>query len=113
MADPGSLSMWHQGCFSGQRLGLSDEHLAEWSDYLVVLTNSHIRLSIQEDLMFWYHHSSGEYTPKNGYIQLKLEAQNRPIIWWWKKLWKLKCPAKEKLICWSILENKAPTWDVL
>jgi hypothetical protein len=33
--------------------------------------------------------------------------------WWWKRLWKLKIPAKGKLLVWSILENKVPTWDTL
>lgn len=34
-------------------------------------------------------------------------------MWWWKYLWKLRCPGKAKLLFWAILENKAPTWDIL
>ena len=40
-------------------------------------------------------------------------AHNQELVWWWKQLWKLKCPAKAKLLFWAILENKTPTWDIL
>ena len=76
MADPRTLLMWQQGRIYGQRLGLSAKHTAEWSNYMAVLINSHIRLSFWEDFMVWVHHSSEEYLPKNGYIQLNLEVQN-------------------------------------
>ena len=55
----------------------------------------------------------GNYTPKAGYICLSAEAEGREEIWWWKILWKLKCPAKTKLFMWCVLENRVPTWDVL
>ena len=42
-----------------------------------------------------------------------MEAHNRDLVWWWKILWKLKCLGKGKLFFWAILENKAPTWDIL
>ena len=34
-------------------------------------------------------------------------------IWWWKVLWKMRCPLKAKLFCWFLLFGKALTWDVL
>ena len=37
----------------------------------------------------------------------------REEVWWWRPLWKLKCPAKTKLFMWCVLNNKVPTWDVL
>ena len=76
MVDPGTLSMRKQGSFYGQILGLSAKHTAEWSNYLAVLRNSHIRLSFWEDFMVWVHHASEEYLPKHGYIKLNLEVQN-------------------------------------
>ena len=33
--------------------------------------------------------------------------------WWWKWLWKLKCPLKTKIYCWFLFSGKALTWDVL
>jgi len=38
---------------------------------------------------------------------------DREVVWWWKTLWKIKCPPKNKLFMWFVLENKAPTWDNL
>ena len=34
-------------------------------------------------------------------------------IWWWKLIWKMKCPLKTKIFCWFLLSGKALTWDVL
>jgi len=33
--------------------------------------------------------------------------------WWFKPFWKLKNPAKSRLLFWCILRNKVPTWDNL
>ena len=63
--------------------------------------------------MVWDYHPSGCYTPKHGYIHLNVLVHDRDLVWWWKQLWKLKCPGKAKLLFWAILENKAPTWDIL
>ena len=30
-----------------------------------------------------------------------------------RKVWKLRCPAKARLLMWTNLENKTPTWDNL
>ena len=35
------------------------------------------------------------------------------LIWWWKVLWKLKCPLKAKLLSRFLFSGKALTWDVL
>lgn len=56
--------------------------------------------------------SSG-YTPKAGYICLNTDHFGREPCWWWNSLWKISCPAKSKILCWSIIERKAPTWEVL
>ena len=48
---------------------------------------------------------------KVGYAELI----NREVesIWWWKVLWKMKCPLKTKKFSWFLLSGKALTWDVL
>lgn len=33
--------------------------------------------------------------------------------WWWRKIWKQKCPAKGKNLVWTILENKIPIGDII
>ena len=35
------------------------------------------------------------------------------LNWWWKVLWKMKCPLKTKNFSWFLLTGKALTWDVL
>jgi hypothetical protein len=41
------------------------------------------------------------------------ELSEAEPVWWWKKIWKMNGPAKEKLFWWCVLSNKAPTWDIL
>jgi hypothetical protein len=33
--------------------------------------------------------------------------------WWWKGLWKQKCPQKAKIFMWAALNNRIPTWEAL
>ena len=94
-------------------MGLSAALLLEWEHFISRLRDTHIRLRNRGDELVWDHHPSGRYTPKLGYIQLNVEVHNRELVWWWKSLWKLKCPGKAKLLMWAVLENKAPTWEVL
>lgn len=56
---------------------------------------------------------NGAYTPKAGYATICVGHYNRATKWWWKRLWKMQCPTKNKLFFWSILELKVPTWDIL
>ena len=56
---------------------------------------------------------SGIYTPKVGYVKLCTDLFDREEQWWWRKVWKLRCPTKARLIVWTNLENKTPTWDIL
>ena len=31
--------------------------------------------------------------------------------WWWKSVWKIKSPIKQKVFLWLVLANKILTWD--
>ena len=53
------------------------------------------------------------YTPKVGYTLLCSDLLTREVQWWWRKVWKPHCPAKAKLLTWSNIACKRPTWDVL
>lgn len=81
--------------------------------YIRELVLAHIHLIDQEDELVWDLDPAGSYTPKAGYIKLSTEVDPREEVWWWRPLWKLKCPAKTKLFMWCVLENRVPTWDML
>ena len=46
-------------------------------------------------------------------MQLIKDRTDVEISWWWKAVWKFKCPLKSKILCWFLLSNKALTWDNL
>jgi len=66
-----------------------------------------------EDTLVWVLAADEIYSPKAGYTTLCAKRFVIDINWWWRGLWKLHCPAKAKLLWWSIMENKVPTWDNL
>lgn len=53
------------------------------------------------------------YTPKTTYLHLIFADILKAWPWWWKSIWKLKCPMKARVFMWCLLENKIPTWDNL
>ena len=80
---------------------------------MAILKTSHVRLSSDADLLIWNQSKSRKYTPKTGYLQLVLNINVEELFWWWKVLWKFKCPLKEKKFSWFLLSEKALTWDVI
>ena len=46
-------------------------------------------------------------------MQLLLDRVGMDHSWWWKLLWKFKCPLKEKIFCLFLLSNKPLTWDII
>jgi hypothetical protein len=63
--------------------------------------------------LVWSLNPSRVYLPKLGYKALVEEGREDQHVWWWKVLWKLKSPSKSKIFMWLILNNRAPTWDIL
>ena len=57
--------------------------------------------------MVWNQSKSGKYSPKASYLQLILDKNEVEISWWWKLLWKLKCPLKSKIFRWFLFSGKA------
>jgi hypothetical protein len=55
----------------------------------------------------------GIYTPKAGYKVLSSRGDLGVQRWWWKKVWKFKCPSKSHIFIWLLLNNKVLTWDIL
>jgi ribonuclease HI len=35
----------------------------------------------------------------------------KSLVWWWKGIWKSKCPLKPRLFMWCLLRKKVLTWD--
>ena len=64
-------------------------------------------------MLVWSQSKSGKYTPKVGYLHLIQDMNEVEISWWWKLLWKLKCPLKSKIFSWFLLSGKALTWNFL
>ena len=93
-------------------IGFTDpQEIDLWNAYLTILKSSYARLSSEDDTLVWNLSKSGKYRPKEGYAQLMHRELDN--IWWWKIVWKLKCPLKAKIFSWFILSSKALTWDVL
>ena len=63
-----------------------------WNGYIVILKSSHVRIFDADDCLVSNLPKNGKYSPKQGYVELI----NRELeqIWWWKVIWKLKCPLK-------------------
>jgi len=111
LADEQSTTLWAQGWKTARSLGLEDGIAPDLDRLISALRNSHIRLRDREDALIWDKDPGGFYTPKAGYLSISQETSEQR--WWWKKLWKLKCPPKSKIFMWCAFENKVPTWDIL
>lgn len=79
----------------------------------MVLRKFNIRSRHSKDVLVWDKNPSGVYSPKVGYISISADFFKRNIKWWWRGLWKLNCPAKNKIFRWELFKNKVPTWDIL
>jgi ribonuclease HI len=113
VADPRHTTIWKQAWLSGHVLGLPNQHIPLWEDYIGALSTAHIHIQDRQDELYWVGDPSGIYTPKEGYIKLCTKLFDREEKWWWRKVWKLRCPTKARLLTWMNIENKMPTWDIL
>jgi hypothetical protein len=48
------------------------------------------------------------YTPKVGYKVLCEGEVLGNQLWWFKPIWKFKCPLKSGIFIWLVLRNKVP-----
>jgi hypothetical protein len=82
-----------------------------WDQYIESLRREHIWISNLEDELVWQLSPFGDYSPKMGYSQLIIELQQQEPTWWWKGIWKVKCPLKEKIFMWCLIKKRVPMWD--
>ena len=113
LADERPEDPWTQHWKSADLLGLGEHEMPFYENYIRGLQLAHIQLTEQEDNLIWDLDPGGAYSPKAGYLILSTEDGGREEVWWWRSLWKLKCPAKARLFMWCVLEDRALTWDIL
>ena len=86
VADPRHTTIWKQAWLPGHVLGLPNQHIPLWEDYIGALSAAHIHLQDRQDELYWVGEPSGIYTPKPGYIKLCTELFDREEKWWWRKV---------------------------
>jgi len=75
-------------------LGLDTNLNQAWSSFITKPHRTHIHLTSNEDELAWHTKlSGGQCFAKLGY-QTMIETGNENILWWYKKLWKIKGPLK-------------------
>jgi hypothetical protein len=111
ITDRDITTLWSQAWKRVDQLGLDREHEASWNIFIRALQMGHIWLIDREDELVWKHNPNGLYTPKAGYTQLNIDLLQQEPSWWWKAVWKQKCPLKAHLFLWCLIKNKVPTWD--
>jgi hypothetical protein len=86
----------------------------EWERYIHTLKTYHVRIKESEDELIWGKNPAKEvYIPKTGYQALNSYAGSDEGVWWWKCIWKYKCPLKSCIFMWLALKNKVLTWENL
>jgi hypothetical protein len=97
IAEPKETTIWHQAWKSAEQVGLEEVQNVSWSNYIQALKSSHIKITKRDDELVWQSAPHGVYTLQLGYIQLNINQYNREPLWWWKGLWKIKCPQNVKI----------------
>jgi len=69
----------------------------QWNTYTQALQAKHILIVDQDDELIWKFSPFGRYSPKLEYIHLNIERHLREPLWWWKSLWKVHFPLKERI----------------
>ena len=109
LKDIGSSTVSHlmeQGWLNVEALGFVEaQDIISWTGYLAILKSSHIILKNEVDVLVWNQSKSGKCSPKDGNLHLILEKHEMEIAWWWRMIWKLKCPLKSKIFCWFLFSG--------
>ena len=70
--NPIETTLWSQGWFFAQELGLNDEMSQGWESFLTKLKRAHIRLSGDPDDLVWAMNTNrGDYTMNLDYLSLQ------------------------------------------
>lgn len=106
-------TFWKQEWLSTTKLGLDAIWHPPWKLFIVEIQKERVHLSGVEDELVWhYHNSSGQYSTKMGYKDMIAEVEVNAQLCF-KKIWKVKGPPKGIIFFWAILKGGVLTWDHL
>lgn len=102
------------GWWSSLSLGLVNDEASEWDHYVRLLVSNYIILQDEEPnkLYLSKNPKSGEFTTKLGYKTWIESLFTKEKKWWWRPVWKIHAPLKNKIMLWLALSNKIITWEV-
>ena len=86
IAFPGTVLLQDQGWLNVDLFSFVDQEIIIWNNYVVLLTSSHVRISIEDDQLVWSLSKTGKYTPKAGYFHLIQDRNEMESFWLWKWL---------------------------
>lgn len=86
----GRSSLIQQAWKSGNVLNIPPPWQQDWRNYIIALTEAHIRTIKGKDELIWALAKHGSYTPKIGYLALMDPYKPPASEPWWNLLWKLK-----------------------
>eukprot|EP00253_Pinus_taeda_P030670 PITA_30670 len=90
IADQRRTDIFSQAWKTAQHLDLPPQWHQEWEQYIMALSESHIRIKQGQDELVWSSADHGMYAPKNGYIAIIAHKAPEQIHSWWHSIWKLK-----------------------
>jgi hypothetical protein len=76
------------------------------------LVRTYVRITEEKDVVVRYKNKSLGYYPTRLGYQANFSSNIENGAWWWKGLWKVKAPKKEKIFMWLILMNRVFTWEI-
>eukprot|EP00253_Pinus_taeda_P019711 PITA_19711 len=113
IANPQNSSIFEQHWKAAHQINLPPVWHQDWMDYIISLLEAHIRIKQGPDELMWHLSRNGIYTPKTGYLALISHKIPDAISFWWKIVWKITAPPRQKLFFWCILKGVVPTGDYL
>jgi len=75
-------------------MDLNGEYVETWNSYTNYLQKCSVFINDEEDAILCSIKPYGGYKPRLKYETMALEGNKHPFLWWWKTLWKYKCPKK-------------------
>jgi hypothetical protein len=88
---------------------LREEYVEAWQRYTNTLKYNNVKIKEDDDQLVWSLNPTGKCVPRICYKALTKEKREGEHVWWWRTIYKLRCPSKNKIFVWLILNNKAPT----
>jgi hypothetical protein len=98
---------WQQQWLTWEEIGLGEDLDEAWKTYTDALKDNNVKIREDDDQLLWSLDPTRTYVPKLGYKALTEEGRDK--VWWWRTIWKLRCPSKNKIFMWLILKNRFPT----